>query len=486
MSFSVLESWAVGRVVVLMGGSLGKEDVVQLVALAASMESKEETASYFQDLLGQTPEALDFIQQFLLKRFPPLQTKGAWTETATTTRRQQQQQAAQQALQQQQQQQQQQMDAVQGFGYVAESPLVDSRNAQQQQQRPSPQVSQRQAKKKAKQRSAMEQVGKAPPGFGGRPVCECMAEVHGLLTNCLKCGKIICEFEAEGPCSCCGNLVISREQQLGYLAQRAAEQLVPNGADGTDADAAFAAALAAADDPETAKAFAKAEERKARLLEYDRNSTARTHVHDTASDFDLASDAANKWLTPEERALAVKKMQEEERLAEQKKQRRVITIDLENRRVVVDKDPDSRFKPKSAAAATTASPRPDAQPSWGTGGGNTDADRLGAAGRVDDGTGNDTSASLGPDESRPFRNLTLRSSQPTFVPRKKPEETAKPVAGDGKTAKQSRSRPTPTQSISRKALLRLQDDYNDAAYRQDFSSPSAEADHAEFDEPACG
>ena len=37
-----------------------------------------------------------------------------------------------------------------------------------------------------------------------RKYCECQALVHPLINNCLKCGKIICASEGEGPCMFCG------------------------------------------------------------------------------------------------------------------------------------------------------------------------------------------------------------------------------------------------------------------------------------------
>ena len=34
-----------------------------------------------------------------------------------------------------------------------------------------------------------------------------VAKEHDLITNCLKCGKIICKMEGYGPCSFCGSAV---------------------------------------------------------------------------------------------------------------------------------------------------------------------------------------------------------------------------------------------------------------------------------------
>ncbi|ORY45226.1 hypothetical protein BCR33DRAFT_196792 [Rhizoclosmatium globosum] len=80
-------------------------------------------------------------------------------------------------------------------------------------------------------------------------------------------------------------------------------------------------------------ALKKAEEQRERLLDYQRNSTARTRVFDTASDFDFQSDSQNKWLTAEERAQALKNLKEQQRLEEERKRSRVISIDLQSRSV---------------------------------------------------------------------------------------------------------------------------------------------------------
>ncbi len=34
--------------------------------------------------------------------------------------------------------------------------------------------------------------------------CYCLCTKHGLVNNCVNCGKIVCEQEGEGPCLFCG------------------------------------------------------------------------------------------------------------------------------------------------------------------------------------------------------------------------------------------------------------------------------------------
>lgn len=41
----------------------------------------------------------------------------------------------------------------------------------------------------------------------GRHHCDCQASKHKLVTNCISCGRIICEQEGSGPCLFCGSLV---------------------------------------------------------------------------------------------------------------------------------------------------------------------------------------------------------------------------------------------------------------------------------------
>lgn len=41
----------------------------------------------------------------------------------------------------------------------------------------------------------------------GRHACECLAQKHSLINNCMTCGRIVCEQEGSGPCLFCGSLV---------------------------------------------------------------------------------------------------------------------------------------------------------------------------------------------------------------------------------------------------------------------------------------
>ena len=98
----------------------------------------------------------------------------------------------------------------------------------------------------------------------------CQARQHRLVSNCLSCGKIVCEQEGEGPCNFCGALVLREGSTYAGLEG----SFTPV----SDAEAA-------------AEAYAK------RLVEYDRNAAARTTVIDDQSDY--YEIEGNSWLSKE-------------------------------------------------------------------------------------------------------------------------------------------------------------------------------------------
>ena len=109
-------------------------------------------------------------------------------------------------------------------------------------------------------------------------------------------------------------------------------------------------------------ALEKADAHKEKLLEYQRNAQARTQIHgiyhiphvynyllysiylDTASDFDYKYESQNKWLSAEERELALKKAVEMEKEMADLRKRRAVTLDLVNKTVIsVKNEPTGRY-----------------------------------------------------------------------------------------------------------------------------------------------
>lgn len=157
----------------------------------------------------------------------------------------------------------------------------------------------------------------------GKP-CSCQARSHKLVSNCLSCGKIVCEQEGEGPCQFCGALVLKEGSQYAGL-----EQTVPVL---TEAEVA-------------AEAYAK------RLVDYDRNSAARTTVIDDQSDY--YEIEGNSWLSKEEKELLIKKKEEIEEAERAKRGKVVMTFDLVGRKVLFNEDEVSEMESRSSILRPT-------------------------------------------------------------------------------------------------------------------------------------
>lgn len=224
-------------------------------------------------------------------------------------------------------------------------------------QAPSAAATAKKEKKKAKNEMTLEAALKEldikaeQPGKKRKP-CQCQATKHPLLTaapNCLSCGKIICTAEGVGPCTFCEAPVLSKEQQVALIAEakrkRAEQKQQVNqpkkiSAGGGGGMPAYASKLGGgnvlASFYEEEENRLKAESHKEKLLEYQRTSAQRSTVIDQATDFELPTDQPNFWLSPQERALLIKKQQSNLRKLERKGQsskRKVMTIDVHSKQV---------------------------------------------------------------------------------------------------------------------------------------------------------
>ncbi|KAI1320201.1 hypothetical protein EDD11_001806 [Mortierella claussenii] len=218
-----------------------------------------------------------------------------------------------------------------------------------------------------------------------RKPCYCLATKHKLnvfAPNCLSCGKIICALEGPGPCTYCGNPVVSIEQQqamilelkrekatlakqkamatskkrakatvvstAGYASKLGGGMTTATGAAGgwVELDHGSGSGMTSDEELEEAKKASLAEAHKERLLEYDRTSARRSHVIDQATDFVLPGDRPNLWLTEEERqneaAKAKQNLEKVTAAASGYSRAKVMTIDVVNRRVVVEANAGTR------------------------------------------------------------------------------------------------------------------------------------------------
>ncbi|GAB4846563.1 hypothetical protein Ancab_025569 [Ancistrocladus abbreviatus] len=174
-------------------------------------------------------------------------------------------------------------------------------------------------KKKAGKVVSLAEAAKGSIVFQQGKPCSCQARQHRLVSNCLSCGKIVCEQEGEGPCSFCGALVLKEGSTYAGLEHSAAVPLTENEV--------------------AAHAYAK------RLVEYDRNSAARTTVIDDQSDY---YDEGNSWLSMEEKELLRKKQEEMEEAEAAKRKKVVVAFDLVGRKVLFNQDELSEMQSENS------------------------------------------------------------------------------------------------------------------------------------------
>ncbi|KAK8921422.1 hypothetical protein KSP39_PZI020279 [Platanthera zijinensis] len=164
-------------------------------------------------------------------------------------------------------------------------------------------------KKKAGKVISLAEAAKGSVVFQQGKPCSCQARRHKLVSNCLSCGKIVCEQEGEGPCSFCGALVLREGSTYAGLDTLS---------------------IPMSDVEVTAEAYAK------RLVDYDRNSAARTKVIDDQSDY--YGFEGNSWISGQEKELLKKKQEEIEEAEKAQKGKVIVTFDLVGRKVVLNRE----------------------------------------------------------------------------------------------------------------------------------------------------
>lgn len=181
--------------------------------------------------------------------------------------------------------------------------------------------------------------------------CDCNASIHPLFStapNCLNCGKIICALEGLQPCSSCDAPILSREQVNGMIRalkeERGIEKTATHNAGVIGGRSGGATPMFGSPDvsgDEGSSAASRARAHRDRLLAYQRENAQRTKVHDEASDYDMTlTHGATQWMTPMQRAAALKKQQqyiremEEANRPEWEKKRTTMSLSVKNGKLV--------------------------------------------------------------------------------------------------------------------------------------------------------
>ncbi len=164
----------------------------------------------------------------------------------------------------------------------------------------------------------------------GRHICECAAQKHKLISNCLNCGKIVCQQEGSGPCLFCGNLVCTgEEQEILSRNSRTSEKLYRKLMDkGKEVDM---------------KGLEEAKALKDKLVGFDRTSARRTKVIDDQADY---FSAESKWLSKQQRKEAQKKEDTMMDKKHQSRRDRKYVLDFAGREVREDKSNDAFLNPE--------------------------------------------------------------------------------------------------------------------------------------------
>ncbi|KAK5090012.1 hypothetical protein LTR05_000181 [Lithohypha guttulata] len=181
--------------------------------------------------------------------------------------------------------------------------------------------------------------------------CDCNASIHPLFTtapNCLNCGKIICALEGLQPCSFCDAPILSKDQVNGMIRalkdERGVEKMATHNASISASRSGGGTPMFSSPDvsgDESSSAAARARAHRDRLLAFQRENAQRTKVHDEASDYDMTlTHGATQWMTPMQRAAALKKQQqylremEEANRPEWEKKRTVMSMSVKNGKLV--------------------------------------------------------------------------------------------------------------------------------------------------------
>ncbi|KAJ3268456.1 hypothetical protein HDV01_002735 [Terramyces sp. JEL0728] len=285
---NLIDDWALQQLRAL-NTFYSDQDLKEIAQHALSLQ-RHEIKPYFSSILEPSPQLDSFIQAFTNKKFP--KSTSNWVNPTLIL-----QEVLDLSADEIKQiidhgkslESKQQLEYFTDFvGKEAALAIIKSFKSFGRNTKPAPaqnQPTQKKGNPKDK-KTKMEKVGNAPDK-NGKPVCECMATAHPLVTNCKSCGKIICEYEKECQCN---------------------------------------------DPVYTTQATEKATTNLKKLVDFDKNSAQRTRVVDLKSDFDMYAGINDKWKDNGEKQQIKNKIAREEGKVE----RRVVSLSIGKGNVAVD------------------------------------------------------------------------------------------------------------------------------------------------------
>ncbi|RAH76655.1 hypothetical protein BO86DRAFT_393269 [Aspergillus japonicus CBS 114.51] len=200
-------------------------------------------------------------------------------------------------------------------------------------------------------------------GPGARK-CTCYASIHPLFDpapNCLNCGKIICALEGLQPCSFCGTPLLSSDEVQSMIrelrAERGQEKMRAHNEGVQHRDGGPGLGPGSTPGSSNNHRLDAARAHRDKLLQFQAQNAKRTRVVDEAADFETPNVASTLWMTPAQRALALKKQQrimremEEKARPEWEKKKTIMSLDIKGGRVtrVYQSAAEARGSSKAAA-----------------------------------------------------------------------------------------------------------------------------------------
>lgn len=357
---STLQNWSLHHLKLLID-YLDDESLLQIIQTAQYMRTPEDVAGHFSGLLGDDQKAISFISEFNSRRFPPSSKASVPSKRAENL--------VQPGSRQDKSERKADLKAT------AKKPIGNTMMSSDLglKQKPVIQAHQKPHNQKVKKVDALTEIDaalrdlelstSATSTTTKQITCDCAARRHGLnqvSPNCLSCGKIICSAESYSRCSFCHAELLTRSQRDEIITElkreRGAESTSINNQSqkkrataGSGAKVAYSGKAGASystmqsNPPTTVESLTSqlslsqieqstlnATKRKEELLDHVASNYRRT-VIDQASDF--TSDSTDKWATPAQRALSLRKAQA--KLLASQESGRVISLTLSGGKVKV-------------------------------------------------------------------------------------------------------------------------------------------------------
>ncbi|KAI9030823.1 putative zinc finger motif, C2HC5-type-domain-containing protein [Phycomyces nitens] len=209
-----MEYWATEKLSIFLGLDTHTLET-QVLPYLITLETADELTEHLTNMLGTSPDCLDFIYEFASRRFaqekPKQQTSLPSKEMPFPS-----------------------LPAGESNSQWPANINIQVKNGEsmteglyktKKQTKPKASSSSSDKQQKKKKEITLETAFKElqiKANDNKRKPCQCQATKHPLLDiapNCLNCGKIICTLEGPGPCTFCGTEILSDEQKINLISE---------------------------------------------------------------------------------------------------------------------------------------------------------------------------------------------------------------------------------------------------------------------------